>query len=231
MRSSHSMRGVLLALVTATACSDTPVAPAPGGSSDPSQVTPVTPLQPAVLGTADAPLRLTGGGVLAEYTINTNHGTEHHWLTAFTAGSGPLVEENGLCCRILADTILQVNVQDILAVGTRIIEPPRLELGGADFRRYGGDDVVLMIRESSLRMRFVVPVKPVTLEVTGWIAPTAGKAGEIRGRMSFEGLALVQERASVLDPQFLRQEGITTVHAEFVTPLRYEARTLNIPPQ
>jgi hypothetical protein len=228
------MRGSLLALTIAAACSEAPVAPLEAPlPSEPTTTAPPNPSQPvapAAIGSVDDPIVLTGGGVLAEYTITNQFGSEKHWLTAFTAASGPMVEESGKCCRILADTLLQVNIQGIVDVGPRTVAPPRLEIGGADFRRYGGDDVVLMVRETKLRMRFYVPIKPVEMEITHWSVPREGVAGEIRGSMSFEALVLVQERAGILEPQLLRQEGTTVVHARFATPMRYEARTITIPP-
>lgn len=234
MRFCLSTCGSLLALTAAAACSDMPTAPAapqaPGGPVAQTPTVPSSPSSAAAIGTVDQPIVLTGGGVLAEYLITNRFGSEIHWLTAFTAASGPMVSENGKCCRVIADTLLQVNIQGIVGVGKRTIAPPRLEIGGADFRRYSGDDVVLMLRETDLRTRFYVPVKPIEIEITHWSPPAIGIAGEIRGRTSFEALVLVQERAGILEPQLLRQEGTTTVHARFATPMRYEKRTITIPP-
>ena len=69
-----------------------------------------------------------------------------------------------------------------------------------------------------------------TWRITGLTAPTPGQDGEIRGRVAFEAVVLVQEREDILAPTFLRRvDGTTTVHADFVTPIRYRFSTIELP--
>ena len=212
------------------ACSDSLTAPAPdlAGRTDPP--TPSTPVTPLSLGTATSPIRLTGGGFVTDLTVTASHGTTRSWGTTILAASGPLVEEKAGCCRILGDTILQINYPGQPALGARAMEPPKLVLGGGDFRHYGADDALVMLRDGDLRMRFYVPVSAWTLEITGLTAPAPGQDGEIRGRVAFEAVVLVQERDDILAPMFLRRLDETTmVHADFVTPMRYQFRTIELP--
>ena len=215
---------------SALGCSDSVTAPTPA-STNPTSALPVTPTDPtnAVPGNL-GPLHLTGGGFLTEATVTGNGEVRHSWSTTVLAASGPLVEENQRCCRILGDAILQINYGGAPQLGARQMQPPRLVLGGADFRHYGKDDALLMIRDGDLRMLFYVPVKPWALEITGYDAASEGHPGEIRGRITFEAVTLVQDKASILDPTFLRQlSGTTMVSADFVTPMRYQYREITLP--
>ena len=232
MRPLRYVRTAVPALTALTlACSDSLTAPAPaleGRTDPPAPSTPVIP--PSSLGTTTSPIHLTGGGFVTDLTVSASHGTTRSWGTTILAASGPLVEEKGGCCRILGDTILQINYPGQPALGARTMEPPTLVLGGGDFRHYGADDALVMLRDGDLRMRFYVPVSAWTLEITGLTAPSPGQDGEIRGRVAFEAVVLLQERENILAPMFLRRlDGTTTVHADFVTPMRYRFSTITLP--
>ena len=231
MKATTCTRIAIIALAaSAMGCSDSMTAPAPA-STTPTSALPITPTDPtaAVPGRL-GPIHLTGGGFLTEATVTGNGEVRHSWSTTVLAASGPLVEENQRCCRILGDTILQINYGGVPQLGARPMQPPRLVLGGGDFRHYGEDDALLMIRDGDLRMLFYVPVKPWTLDITGYDAASEGHPGEIRGRITFEAVTLVQEKASILDPTFLRQlSGTTIVSADFVTPMRYQFREITLP--
>ena len=231
MRPLAYLRIGVPALAFTLACSDSLTAPGPdvAGRTDPP--TPSTPaIPPSSLGTATSPIHLTGGGFVTDLTVTASYGTTRSWGTTILAASGPLVEEKSKCCRILGDTILQINYGGQPALGARAMEPPKLVLGGGDFRHYGADDALVMIRDGDLRMRFYVPVSAWTLEITGLIAPIPGQDGEIRGRVAFEAVVLVQEREDILAPMFLRRlDGTTMVYADFVTPMRYRFSTIELP--
>ena len=225
-------RAALLLAALAIACSDSVTAPAdalPTGETTPPPPV-ISAAAPASIGTAAAPLRLTGGGFLTRWTFAAPHETLDGWATTILASNGTLVEDQGRCCRITGDTLLQVNYGETPAIGDRSMAAPTLMLGGADFRHYGGDDALLIIRESDNRMAFYVPVSSWTLEITAYTAPTEGHPGEIRGHASFAAVALIQERENTLAPYFLHElTGTTVVHADFTTPLRYQSRSLNAP--
>lgn len=223
----------LAALVIAgwtMACSDalTAVTPPDASPTGGSPTTPSTPAEraPATLGV----LSLTGGGFLTEYTVTSSRGSERSWNTTVLASNGSLVEDNGRCCRILGDTVFQLNFGGVPTLGSQVMQPPTLVIGGGDFRHYGGNDALLIIRDGDLRMRFFVPIKAWVLDVTGFVEPTPTTPGEIRGRVSFEAVELVQEKENQLAPTFLRQlDGTTTVSAEFVTPMRYRFTAIDLP--
>ena len=232
MRPTHLAHGALLLLTSAVvACSDA-TSPDGGAAASPPIVA-GTPGGHAVMpdvGTAADPLRLTGGGFLTEWTFTSSQGTTHGWATTVLASTGSLVEDGGKCCRILGDTVLQINYGGTPEVGARAMQAPEVKIGGGDFRHYGPDDALLMIRDGDNRMRFFLPVKAWALEITSYVAPTETSPGEVRGRAAFEAMVLVQERADVLEPYLMRKiDGTTTVRAEFVTPLRYQVRSMSAP--
>lgn len=212
------------------ACSEslTAVGPSTESPTGAGPASPSAPVEkaPPTLGS----LSLTGGGFVTEYTLRSSRGSELSWNTTVLASNGSLVEDNGRCCRILGDTLFQLNFGGVPALGARVMDPPTLVIGGGDFRHYGGDDALLIIRDGDLRMRFFVPIKAWVLNVTGYVAPTPTAQGEIRGQVSFEAVELVQEKENQLAPNLLRQlDGTTTVSADFVTPMRYRFTSIDLP--
>lgn len=231
MRPKNTLHILALAAgVWTMACSDalTAVAPSPAATTGATPPSPPTPAEraPAALG----PLHLTGGGFLTEYTVSSSRGDEHSWNTTVLASNGSLVEDNGRCCRILGDTVFQLNFGGVPTIGSSAMQPPTLVIGGGDFRHYGANDALLIIRDGDLRMRFFVPINSWRLDVSAYLAPTEAQPGEIRGQVVFEAVELVQEKESQLAPTFLRQlEGTTRVSADFVTPLRYKFTAIQLP--
>ena len=212
------------------ACSDALTA-VPSPTASPTGATPSSPSSPVEKAPSTLGLlSLTGGGFLTEYTVTSSRGSERSWNTTVLASNGSLVEDSGRCCRILGDTVFQLNFGGVPALGSRMMDPPTLVLGGGDFRHYGGNDALLIIRDGDLRMRFFVPIKAWVLNVSGFVAPTPSAQGEIRGHVSFEAVELVQEKENQLAPTFLRQlDGTTTVRAVFVTPMRYQFTAIELP--
>jgi hypothetical protein len=202
------------------ACTDGPTAPNAAGAPRQSQ-----PQVPAVTPPAESPapvsLNLAGIGFLTEYTTPIDAGTKFY--TTFMGANGQIAEPGSKCCQILADTILQVGIAGVPVVGSHSLEVQRLIVGGADFRLYGGDNVLLMIKEKDgLVMRFYIPVKPSSLDIRSYTPATAQRDGWVSGHVSFEALELVQERADFLSPMFIRQlDGTATVTADFAMPVRY----------
>jgi len=234
MRPTPWTRSALpLFAAVALACGDA-TAPAPlvGGVPDdtPPGSTEAPSPRATALGSAEAPLRLTGGGYLTEWTFTSSVEHLHGFVLTVLASNGALVEDEGRCCRILGDTLLQINTDGTVGLGARQMQPPELELGGADFRHYGADDALVIIRDGDNRMIYYVPVSTWTMDVTHYVAPSEGTQGEVRGRATFEATVLVQERANVLAPYFLSQlPGTAKVHADFVTPLRFQTRSYSVP--
>lgn len=221
-----SVLQILLATAALTsACTD--------GVTAPTSPSPSQPQAPAVTPTTEAPapvtLHLKGLAFLTEYT--TPQSPESKFYTSFMAANGQIAEPGSKCCQFLADTILQMSYLGAPVIGARTMEVQRLITGGADFRLYGGDNILLMIKEKDgLVMRFYIPVKPSTLEITSYSVATPQQDGAISGRVSFEALELVQERADFLSPMFLRQlDGTTIVTADFAMPVRYKFLAIGQP--
>jgi hypothetical protein len=226
-RPASILRLLVAGAALTAACADGPTAPDALKSPDPSQ--PQAPAVSPVEVPAAVSLNLAGVGFLTEYTTPFDAGTRFY--STFMGANGQIAEPGSKCCQILADTILQVGIAGVPVVGPYSLQVQRLIVGGADFRLYGGDNVLLMIKEKDgLVMRFYIPVKPSSLEIRSYSPATAQHDGWVSGHVSFEALELVQERADFLAPMFIRQlDGTATVTADFAMPVRYKFSAIGQP--
>jgi len=212
----------------ASACSDGATGPTAGTPLTTNGNTP-TSAPPAAI---NAPINLpalTGGGFLTEYFVNAPYEQLHDFASSVLASTGPMVLFDGKCCRVLGDTILQLNWKGAPEVGTLDLGETSIELPDDPYA-FGQSRALLMIRDGDFRMRFYVPAHATSLEILAYTAPVGSAIGSIRGRISFDAAGYVQIRTrtgSVVTVTPI--EGTTHVSAEFVSPMRYTRSDFNLP--
>jgi hypothetical protein len=93
------------------------------------------------------------------------------------------------------------------------------------------DDLLLIVRESFRRARLYFPVRPATLDLVEVVQPTPGRDGRVRGRVTFEAGAILEETDASGQYHYSRfEERTTRIYAEFVTPMKFRVFTPSILP-
>jgi hypothetical protein len=147
------------------------------------------------------------------------------YTTSVLASSGAPPAGDASCCQLFGDTLIQVSFRAAPSTGIRMLEPP-VETNETRLReqilRRGPDDALLMIRESDQRMRFYMPVKPATLELSRAELPLSGQPGLIEGRVAFEAAGVYQTQGSEPGTFVYTPIGnrTITIYAEFSTRVR-----------
>jgi hypothetical protein len=230
MRSnSRGLVTLAVLVLAASACADGVTGPTasktPGNTNrDAPTSTPPSAMNAAI----DLP-QLTGGGFLTDYFVNAPFEQLHEFASSVLASTGPMVLFDGKCCRVLGDTILQLNWQGAPEVGTLDLGETSIELPDDPYA-FGQSRALLMIRDSDFRMRFYVPAHATSLEILAYTPPVGTAIGSIRGHISFEAAGYVQVRTrtgSVVTVTPI--EGTTHVSAAFVSPMRYKRSDFNLP--
>lgn len=205
-----------------TACTDAPMGPtATPASSKPVAETPVGGALGRPPVAVDLP-RLTGGGVLTEYKFRAPEQTLHGFTTSLLASNGAVVDApNGKCCRVLGDTLLQIQYDGAITVGKFKMDRIDIEIPEEPYA-FGKSDVLLIVQRDR-ETEFFVPETPPTLEIVSYTAPTPTSAGEIRGRIAFEARGYLQQRSlHGMTVTITPMEGTRSITAAFISPMRYQ---------
>jgi hypothetical protein len=173
------------------------------------------------IGSEGAAHRLRGETVLADYLSDGVLA----YTTSVIASSGAPPSIDDACCQFFGDTLIQLSFRAAPSVGIRILEPPVATIEtrlGAQLTRRGPDDALLMIRDGDQRMRFYVPVKPATLELSRAELPLSGQPGLVEGRIAFEAAGVYQDQGAEPGTFVYTPIGnrTITIYAEFSTHVR-----------
>lgn len=172
------------------------------------------------IGTEESSFRLQGVTSVAELTVNGVRAQ----TTSVIAGSGAFALSEP-CCRVPGDTVLQLSFAALPTLGLRTLTPPvtTIETRLTELLiRQGADDAVLMINEPDGGVRFYVPVKPASLEISRAELPSDLGPGVLDGRVAFEAAGLRQNPTDVPGKFHYTPIGdrTITIYAEFSTPVR-----------
>jgi hypothetical protein len=177
----------------------------------------------------DQLLHLTGASFMTQNTRSLTYST------AILATSGGIIDlPGGVCCQLRGDTTLQLNYLGAPVVGSRMLLPAdvRIETRVTQMLVHTGpDDLLLMVKDDGLRMRFYFPVRPTTLELREVVLPTPTTTGRVRGRVSFEAAGILQVSDGLGNFTYSPIGDRTTMlYTEFDTPLHYRTFTPPFPP-